>query len=131
MSDPFNDYPAAGADYDSEAKTLGCSVPVLAFLATFFGWVGGIIIFVLEKQNIYVRAVALHCFIVTLPVFVLLVLLLLLVWVDVFLIIFWIVFVVWVVLILVLTGLAVYNAKSGIFLGFPFLDQFVLKYANR
>ncbi|ELP92252.1 hypothetical protein EIN_118260 [Entamoeba invadens IP1] len=132
MSDPFNDYSQNSQNTDSQATSLSCSVLVLSILATAFGWIGGIVLFFLEKQNVYVRAVALHSFIVNGIVFLIALFFLCFYWAGMFFIVcFWIMFVVAILVMCVLIFLAVFKANSGVFIGIPFLDKWILTIANQ
>ncbi|EDR23230.1 hypothetical protein EDI_255220 [Entamoeba dispar SAW760] len=132
MSDPFNDYSQNNeTNSDYQPTSLSCSVPILSILATVFGWIGGIIIFFLEKQNVYVRAVALQSFIINGIVFMITLFFLIFYWAGLFFVVcFWIMFVVAILVIIILVVLAFIKAKSGVFLGVPFLDKWILKIAN-
>ncbi|EDR27118.1 hypothetical protein EDI_079210 [Entamoeba dispar SAW760] len=132
MSDPFNDYSQNTQTTDNQSTTLSCSVPVLSLLATVFGWVGGIIIFFLEKQNVYVRAVALQSFIINGIVFMVALFCLCFYWAGLFFVIcFWIMFVITIAVIVVLAVIAFIKSKSGDFIGIPFLDRWILSIANQ
>ncbi|BFU20045.1 hypothetical protein CL6EHI_054480 [Entamoeba histolytica] len=132
MSDPFNDYSQNTQTTDNQSTTLSCSVPVLSLLATVFGWVGGIIIFFLEKQNVYVRAVALQSFIINGIVFMVALFCLCFYWAGLFFVIcFWIMFVITIAVIIVLAVIAFIKSKSGDFIGIPFLDRWILSIANQ
>ncbi|GAB1222795.1 hypothetical protein ENUP19_0121G0153 [Entamoeba nuttalli] len=132
MSDPFNDYSQNAQTTDNQSTTLSCSVPVLSLLATVFGWVGGIIIFFLEKQNVYVRAVALQSFIINGIVFMVALFCLCFYWAGLFFVIcFWIMFVITIAVIVVLAVIAFIKSKSGDFIGIPFLDRWILSIANQ
>ena len=60
INDDANPFDEGFSGQPEESTTLGCSMKVLAFLATFFGWIGGLIIFFLEKQSTYIRQVAMQ-----------------------------------------------------------------------
>ncbi|EDR27117.1 hypothetical protein EDI_079200 [Entamoeba dispar SAW760] len=131
MSDPFNDYSGNNAEVSYETTSLSCSVPVLSLLATVFGWVGGIIIFFLEKQNVYVRAVALQSFIINLAFFVIALFFLIFYWAGLFFVIcFWIMFVVDIIVLVGLAVIAFIKSKSGVFFGIPPLGGWILSIAN-
>ncbi|ELP89222.1 hypothetical protein EIN_486840 [Entamoeba invadens IP1] len=131
MSDPFNDYSQTDSAVSYETTTLNCSVPVLSLLATLFGWVGGLVIFLLEKQNVYVRAVALQSTIINSIFFVIAVFFLCFYWAGLFFVVmFWIAFSVAILVVVALAVLAFIKAKSGVFFGIPPLGGWILSIAN-
>ena len=131
MSDPFADYSTSNY-YGTQTSTLSCSTPILSLFGTIFGWIGGLIIFLLEKQNVYVRAVSLHSFIVNLVVFLITAFFLCFYWAHAFFVVmFWIMFTIHIAIIIILTLIAVIKANAGHFLGLPYLDKFVMKQANK
>ena len=131
MSDPFNDYSSNINDTAYESTTLSCSVPVLSILGTIFGWIGGVIVFFLEKQNVYVRAVSLQSTIINGILFVIALFFLCFYWAHTFFVVmFWIVFVLAFLVLFALTAIAFIKAKSGLFVGIPPLGAWILKVAN-
>ena len=131
MSDPFADYSDSNY-YDTQMTTIKCSVPVLSLLSTLFGWIGGLIIFLLEKQNIYVRSVALQSLIINGALFLICIFFLIFYWAHTFFVVmFWIMFVVHILILAVLAIIGVVKAKAGHFLGVPYLDKFILKYSSK
>ena len=58
-SNPFDDVYVAPEPY---GKTLNCSTKVCGFLSTAFGFVGAMVIMLLEKQDQYIRLKAIHSF---------------------------------------------------------------------
>lgn len=131
MSDPFADYSTSNY-YGTQTSTLSCSTPILALFGTIFGWLGGIIIYILEKQNVYVRAVSLQSFIVNGVVFIITMFFLCLIWAHAFFkVMFWIMFTIHLCIIIILALIAVIKARSGQFLGLPYLDKFIMNKANK
>ena len=131
MSDPFNDYASNINEGAYESTTLSCSVPVLSILGTVFGWIGGVIVFFLEKQNVYVRAVSLQSTIINGIIFVIGLFFLCFYWAHTFFVVmFWMTFALGVIVVVALTIVAFVKAKSGLFVGIPPLGGWILKVAN-
>ncbi|KAL7720828.1 DUF4870 domain-containing protein [Entamoeba marina] len=131
MSDPFNDYSAGSENVSYESTSLSCSVPILSLIATLGSWIGGLVIFLLEKQNVYVRAVALQSFIINLTFFIITMIFLIMYVVHTFFaVMFWIFFVISVIVIIALAVIAFIKANSGVFFGIPPLGGWILSVAN-
>ncbi|ELP89223.1 hypothetical protein EIN_486850 [Entamoeba invadens IP1] len=115
MTDPFTDYD----NHDPfKVSTIDCSVRVLSLLATMFGWIGGIVVFLIEKQNVYVRAVAVQSAIVNSIMFAAVVFFGCFYWIGVFFVImFWITLVLHIIIIALQMLVASVNANSGNFFG--------------
>ena len=131
MSDPFADYSTSNY-YGKQESTLPCLPPLLALFGTVFGWVGGLIMFILEKRNVYIRAVSLQSLIVNGVVFLIAAFFLCFYWAHgFFVVMFWIMFVMHILIIIILAIIAVVKSFDGQFLGIPFLDKFIMKMANK
>ena len=129
MSDPFSDMEGSGRNYES--TSMSCSVKVLSLLATLLGWLGGLIIFFLEKQNVYVRAVALQSLIINAATFIVVCIFLITCWIHTFFLVMLILtLLVHIAIIIALAVLAYIKADSGVFFGIPPLGGWILSVAN-
>ena len=131
MSDPFADY-KSDSELPSSNTSMSCSITVLSLIATLGGWIGGLVIFILEKQNTYVRAVALQSFVINLAFFLIVAFALVFIWVHTFFIVMFCIFLVIHILVIVAQAvIAFLRAKSGVFLGIPPLGEWFLQVATR
>ncbi|ELP87856.1 hypothetical protein EIN_274230 [Entamoeba invadens IP1] len=109
---PFRDEYQAPA---SDDKTLSCSVKVLAILSTAFGFVGALVVFLLEKKNKYIKLVSCHSLVWHVVLDFLLILFALLMFCNHWFTytLFALYFVAWIVFSIFLIVMAFFRAESG------------------
>lgn len=124
-SNPFDDVYVAPEPY---GKTMSCSTKLCGLFSTAFGFIGAMVVMLIEKQDQYIRLTAIHSFLCHIVVDVLLFIFALIMIADhVFCyILFGIYAVFWVLFYAFLIIMAICRTESGDAFMFPGVDKLVM-----